>query len=46
MDLALLALFVATWAQLFALWYKMGKTEQKIKDICKYVLEINGGGKE
>jgi len=45
MDYVTLSLFVAICAQLFVLWYKMGKVEQKITDICKYVLDINGGEK-
>jgi hypothetical protein len=29
----LLALFLATWAQVAAIWYKVGKVEQHVKDI-------------
>jgi len=32
----LLALFLATWAQIAAIWYKVGKLEQHIKDSNPY----------
>jgi len=37
----LLALVMGVYAMFASLWYKLGKVEQKVKDILQYVLNIH-----
>ena len=42
-DSVMFGLLTAIIAQNTVLWLRIGKVEQELKDIKKYVLKINGG---